>query len=116
VSRYVVALQGTYYLATGLWPLVSLGSFEAVTGPKIDDWLVHTVGVLAAAIGIALLAGSRRSPLSMETLTLAGASAIAFGTIDVVYALRGTISRIYLADAAVQATVVIGLLVGRLRR
>jgi hypothetical protein len=114
--RYVVALQGLYYLATGLWPLVNLRSFEAVTGPKVDDWLVHTVGLLAAAIGIALLAGSSRSRLSMEILTLAVASAMAFGTIDLVYALRGTISRIYLADAIVQVVVMLGLLVGRLRR
>jgi hypothetical protein len=42
--RRILALQALYYLATGLWPLVHLPSFEAVTGPKTDDWLVHMVG------------------------------------------------------------------------
>jgi hypothetical protein len=33
---------------TGLWPLVSIGTFQQVTGPKTDLWLVKTVGVLIA--------------------------------------------------------------------
>lgn len=49
---------GTYYVVTGLWPLIHLTSFEAVTGPKTDDWLVHMVGLLAASIGLALLHAS----------------------------------------------------------
>ncbi|MCI0462876.1 MAG: hypothetical protein L0Z62_38510 [Gemmataceae bacterium] len=28
------AVQGVYYLLAGVWPLLSLGTFEAVTGPK----------------------------------------------------------------------------------
>jgi hypothetical protein len=48
--RRLIAFQAAYYLATGLWPLVHLPSFEAVTGPKTDDWLVHMVGLLAAVV------------------------------------------------------------------
>jgi hypothetical protein len=40
-------LQGGYFLFTGIWPLVSRRTFEAVTGPKKDFWLAQTVGVLA---------------------------------------------------------------------
>jgi hypothetical protein len=57
--RTILTLQAIYYLFTGIWPLVHLASFEAVTGPKTDDWLVQTVGVLAAVIGAALFIGSR---------------------------------------------------------
>jgi len=42
--------QGLCYPLTGLWPLVSLRSFEKVTGPKADDWLVKTVGALIAVL------------------------------------------------------------------
>ena len=41
---HVLRVQGSYYLVTGLWPLVHLASFEAITGPKVDaggaagDW------------------------------------------------------------------------------
>jgi hypothetical protein len=45
----LAARQGVYYLLTGVWPLPSIGSFQRVTGPKTDLWLVRTVGVLVAA-------------------------------------------------------------------
>ena len=35
--------QGLYLLATTAWPLVHYRSFEWVTGPKADRWLVQTV-------------------------------------------------------------------------
>ena len=107
--RGVLAFQGLYYVLTGVWPLISLRTFEAVTGPKTDDWLVQTVGVLAAVIGAALLVGSKREPPHLETLTLSVLSAVGFIAVDVVFVLRGTISSIYLVDAAAQA-VLLGVL------
>ena len=41
--------QGAYYVASGLWPIFHRRSFEAVTGPKKDWWLVVTVGVSGTA-------------------------------------------------------------------
>ena len=29
-------VQGAYFLVTGVWPLVSIRSFQAVTGKKTD--------------------------------------------------------------------------------
>jgi hypothetical protein len=46
----VALVQGLYFLMTGLWPLVSIGTFQHVTGPKIDLWLVNTVGVLVEVV------------------------------------------------------------------
>ena len=43
--------QGIFYVATGVWPIVHLRSFEAVTGPKLEGWLVKTVGALIAVVG-----------------------------------------------------------------
>jgi hypothetical protein len=109
--------QGIYYLITGLWPLASLRTFEMVTGPKTDDWLVHMVGVLAAAIGLVLVIGARRHTVRREMVVLSCATASAFGAIDTIYAVRGTIHPIYLADAVAQAVIVIGVIAGgRARR
>jgi hypothetical protein len=94
--------QALYYIATGLWPLLSIRTFEAVLGPKTDDWLVYMVGLLAIAIGVALLSGTRRSMARPETRVLAIAAALAFISIDVIYALDGRISRLYLVDALIQ--------------
>jgi hypothetical protein len=116
-ARLLLVGQGVYYLVTGAWPLVSLRTFELVTGPKTDDWLVQTVGALATVIGASVLVGARRLPPSAETLVLAGGSAAAFAAVDVVYTLRGTISPIYLADAAVEVVLLAGALAGwRTRR
>ena len=34
----LLAFQSAYYGLTGTWPILHLASFEAVTGPKTDDW------------------------------------------------------------------------------
>lgn len=94
-------VQGAYYLASGTWPLVSIGTFEAVTGPKHDDWLVRTVGALAVAIGGVLLAADAERP-SRDARRLAIAAASAFAAVDVVGVATRTLRPVYLADAAVE--------------
>ena len=106
----ILRIQGSYYLATGLWPLVSMRSFEAVTGPKVDKWLVQMVGLLAATIGVTLLVGSRtKGRVGNEVLTLAVTSAVSFAGIDVVPAARRRISLIYLGDAICEAGLIAAL-------
>jgi hypothetical protein len=114
--RMVLFIQGVYYVITGVWPLVSIETFEAVTGPKTDDWLVQTVGVLAAVIGATLLVGTLRRVPSREALTLSVLSILGFMAVDVVFVLQGIIGPIYLADAVIQAVFLIGLGVGYARR
>jgi hypothetical protein len=108
--RRLIAFQAAYYLATGLWPLVHLPSFEAVTGPKTDDWLVHMVGLLAgvigAALGVAAVHDRHRAP---DIVLLAAGAALAFAGIDFWYVLNGPISPIYLADALVELALLVGL-------
>jgi hypothetical protein len=112
--RRLLALQAAYYGVTGLWPVVHLPSFEAVTGPKVDEWLVHTVGLLAVAIGAALaVAAARDRARAPETVVLAVGSALAFAGIDLWYGLGGRIPPVYLADAAVELGFVAGLVLTR---
>jgi hypothetical protein len=107
VEAIVAAVQGSYYLVTGLWPLFSRGSFEAVTGPKNDFWLVQTLGLLIAAVGCALLVSSSREKPSPEAVALGVGSAAALGGAGAVFALRGRISKIYLADAGLEALLIV---------
>lgn len=86
-------------------------SFEAVTGPKVDKWLVQMVGLLAATIGLTLLVGARtKDRVGNEILTLAVTSALSFAGIDVVHAARRRISSIYLGDAICEAGLIAALL------
>lgn len=98
--------QAGYYVLTGASPLLSRRTFEAVTGPKRDWWLVQMVGLLAITNGFAIFIGAKRECVARETVTLSVLSALSFMTIDVVYALSGRISKIYLGDAVVEAVLI----------
>ena len=102
--RGVLFAQGALYVTTGLWPLLHMRSFEAVTGPKTDDWLVYTVGLLLAVIGAVLLAAAARRSVNGLFVSLAIGAALSLVAIEVVHVFNGTISRIYLLDAAVEGT------------
>jgi hypothetical protein len=103
--RLVARVQGLYYLATGVWALVSIRTFEAVTGPKTDRWLVKTVGVLVSVIGGSLAVVKRRRRVGPELMVLGMASAAGLAAIDTVYAARKRISSVYLLDAMVEMAV-----------
>ena len=77
--------QGVFYLATGVWPLVSMRSFERVTGPKTDKRLVKTAGVVITAVGGALAMAGACRRVSPEIEFLAVASAAGLTAIDIVY-------------------------------
>jgi hypothetical protein len=94
--------QGLFYLATGLWPLLSMGTFERVTGPKKERWLVKTVGGLIATIGGVLTSAGLRRRVSAETTALALGSAAFLTAIDLVYVAKRRIAPVYLLDAVAE--------------
>lgn len=98
--------QGVYYAATGVWPLLNIRTFQFVTGPKVDLWLVKTVGVLVSVIGIALTVAGLRRRVSGEMVLLASGAAAGLTAIDGVYAARGRISKVYLLDALAEIALV----------
>jgi len=109
-NRFLLVLlpQGLYYFATGVWPLVHMDSFLAVTGPKTDLWLVRTVGVLVGVIGLVLLLAGFRRRTGAETRLLALGSALGLMAIDLIYVTLGVISPVYLLDAAAEGVLIAG--------
>jgi hypothetical protein len=106
--RLLLRLQAFYYGVTGVWPFIHYASFEAVTGPKTDDWLVLTVGALLVVVAAALwLMASEARQRSAAVLSIG--TPLAFIGIELAFALPGRIDPIYLADAAVQACLVVAL-------
>jgi hypothetical protein len=98
-QRHVALAQGAFNLVGGLWPLVSMATFEAVYGPKVDKWLERTVGGLLVTAGIAQLAARSDEELRIaRVLGLGVASTL--GAIDAVYVPKGRISAMYLQDLA----------------
>jgi hypothetical protein len=99
--RYLAPAHALYYITTGLWPLFSIDTFQKVTGPKADTWLVKTVGVLVTVIGAVIGMAGRRptGEPQPEIATLAVGSALGLAGIDVVYVAKRRIRPVYLLDA-----------------
>lgn len=98
--------QSAFYLVTGIWPILSPATFQAVTGPKVDFWLVKTAGVLITAIGAALGLGAAKRRLTPELKLLAVTSAAGLTAIDIYYVAQKRISPVYLLDAAVEVAII----------
>ena len=113
----LAVVQGAFDVVTGVWPILHLRSFEAVTGPKPEGWLVKTVGALITAIGGTLLSAGLRRRVAPEVAALAVGSAVALATVDVIYATRRRISPVYLLDAVAETALVAcwGVLLARER-
>ncbi|HVM31138.1 MAG TPA: hypothetical protein VM305_10280 [Candidatus Limnocylindrales bacterium] len=101
---------GLYWAATGAWALVDMRTFELVTGPKTDRWLVQSFGALVSATGLGLLVADgpqgRRDAARIGTL-----GALAIATCEMVFVKRRQIRPIYLADAAVELGLVAAMMI-----
>src|SRR5215217_901735 len=105
--RLVALGQSVFYVLTGIWPLVSISTFQKVTGPKADLWLVKTVGVLVTVIGAVIgMAGVHRH-VSPEIPLLAAGSAASLAAIDVIYVSKKRIRPVYLLDAAAEVGLIV---------
>jgi hypothetical protein len=106
LDRLAIA-HGAFDVVTGVWPLVSLRSFELITGPKLEGWLVKTAGTLIATIGGVMMMAGKSARVTPEIEGLAIGSAAGLAAIDIVYAgFKKRISPVYLLDAAVEIGIV----------
>ena len=105
-SRDAVVWFGLYYIATGLWPILHLPSFVAVTGPKQDTWLVQVFGALIASLGFSVILHRNAGPASAG-VGLSTALVLAAG--DVFFVARRRIRPTYLLDAVVEVALAAGL-------
>jgi len=98
-GRTLARAHGAFNLASGLWPLLHLPSFEAVMGPKEDDWLVKAMAGLLVGAGLTQLL----TPDSEDGVTQSGrigvGVAATLAAVDYVYVPRGRISPVYLVDS-----------------
>ncbi|GAA4157736.1 hypothetical protein GCM10022286_09620 [Gryllotalpicola daejeonensis] len=104
--RAVARAQGAFNSVNGLWPLLHLRSFEAVFGRKTDHWLVRTVAGFLLVVGLVQLTADTDAPSLRLVRRIGVGTSLVLGTIDVIYAPRRRISRLYLLDAAAEAALV----------
>lgn len=103
VYRWLLWIQGSYTLINALWAIVDIDSFMKVTGPKTDIWLVKTVSVVLAAIGITLLAhASVKEVNKLPAAILGMTTSLGLSIIDFYYSGNEVISMVYAIDGAVE--------------
>ncbi len=78
MERNLIMLQSIYYFITGIWPLIHIKRFMAVTGPKKEMWPVNTVGILVTVSSISLFFASYETYVPDSSIPLAIASTAAF--------------------------------------
>ena len=102
----VALIQGIYFLVTGIWPLISMRTFLAITGPKTDLWLVKTVGLILAVIGAVLIYAQRTATVNPPVVILAMGAAASLALVEIVYVIKKVISPIYLGDAIAEVILI----------
>ncbi len=95
-------IHGIFYMLPGIWPILHMDSFIAVTGPKVDLWLVRTVGMLIFFIGAGIFAAGIRKQVTISIIIIAAGAAFGLMVIDVTYVWLDVISPIYLLDAVAE--------------
>lgn len=95
--------HGAFNVLGGAWPLLHMRSFEAVSGPKTDRWLVRTVAGLLVVNGAVLLSAGPSAEAQRQARVLGLGTAATLAVVDLVHGLSGRISRVYLLDAAAEA-------------
>lgn len=107
-TQTVLLIQGLYYFVTAAWPLVHVRSFEAVTGPKLEHWLLNTVAMMILCSSFVFIsAGLSPFRPGKETLILAFSNALGLVAIDIIYSLKNVIRKVYLLDAAAEGALIV---------
>ena len=90
--------HGLFNVVGGAWPLLSIGTFERVFGPKTDRWLEYTVAGLMVGNGIAQIAAARSGEHASARRVGCGTAATLLA-IDLVFVPAGRLRWTYLLDA-----------------
>jgi hypothetical protein len=116
-SRFHILLakgQGAYDLFGGFWPLLHMQSFEAVTGPKDDSWLVRTVAGILVVVGAVLVRDAFRGHVAQGVRFIAAGVSAVLAIVALVSSLAGFISWLYFFDGLIHLAFAMAWLLGTL--
>lgn len=98
--------QGLFNLVCGAWPLLHLGSFEGLFGPRRakgeQDWLVRTVAGLLVSNGWNQLRTLSTPECLAQARRIGIGTAATLLVADVVYVPAGKVRRAHIVDAVVE--------------
>ena len=102
IKHTIPLIQAIFYGFTGIWPLIHLDSFLAVTGPKTDIWLVKTVGILIVPYSLLCFYAAFNSK-RIPVIALANIiCCLGLAIVDIYYYFRSVIKWVYLVDSVIE--------------
>ncbi|NIW35144.1 MAG: hypothetical protein GWN32_00765 [Gemmatimonadetes bacterium] len=109
--RRVLAAQGTYYLAIGLWPLVHFDSFADVVALQVIPFQAQALGAVLAVVGGTLLEAVRRGPPAPYPTALGIGVAGAIALVSLLWLPRQPAPSGLWFDAAIEVAIGFALVV-----
>ena len=90
LGRYVIGLQGFYYLVTGLWALISIESFNSFVGHAHEGlpFEMHSIAAMSVVLGLYFIYSVRRPnwfKTNKDVVYLVVGIALAVVIIELVY-------------------------------
>lgn len=112
ILKLILWIQGLYYGLTGLWAIVALDHFAAVTGHVGDPFEMHSIAALALVLAAAFLTGALYPKYRIFAGWLLFGSAIAVIIPEIVYfpEIQGTLFVYDLAEEIVMAIIALFVL------
>lgn len=107
----VCGAQGVFYGLSGVWPLLSPQTFQAVTGFKADFWLAQTVGAILSLVGVVLILAARAKRITPEIVVLGAGLAGVLLVVDILCVRAPRTTRAYWLDAVAETALVAGWLI-----
>ncbi|WP_232835745.1 hypothetical protein [Actinocorallia populi] len=95
--------HGIFNIVGGAWPLAHRRSFEALFGPKQDEWLQQTTGALLVSAGCSQVLAARSPDGHVHACRTGLGTAATLLAIDLMYVPTGRIRWTYLLDGALEA-------------
>lgn len=99
---YVPFIQGVYFLATLVWPVIAIESFMAVTGSKVDIWLVKTVSALLLPYTVICFWTAFNARINFIVVLTMVLACWGLAIVELYYYLNEVIRWVYGVDALLQ--------------
>ncbi|MGV9013135.1 MAG: hypothetical protein ACOH13_11120 [Flavobacteriales bacterium] len=97
ITSLVLYAHALYLLIGGAWPLLSLRTFEEVTGPKSDHFLVRTVALILVLVA-SILFTQRKPPVERSAVFTAMGISCILGSVALFSAAGGWVWKVYFID------------------
>ncbi len=87
-----------------------MDSFEAVTGPKVDEFLVRSIALILLLTSAVLFSQLRRKELEHSGVIMALGISLILGSVAIISAALGYIRAVYFLDGSMHVLFAIGWL------